>query len=79
MELMGLDYFVGEGVLIPREDTSVVIEQSCNLLLGKESQTLNILDLCSGSGIIAITLAKRFTNAFVTAVELSDKAFPYLI
>lgn len=76
---MGLDYFVGEGVLIPREDTSVVIEQACKLLLGKENQTLNILDLCSGSGIIAITLAKRFTNSFVTAVELSDKAFPYLI
>lgn len=74
---MGYDFFVGKGVLIPREDTSEVvtlcIEQT------KKYKKPKILDLCAGSGAISVVLAKEIPEAEVTAVELSDKAFPYLL
>ena len=73
---MGRDYKVGEGVLIPRDDTEVVVTEALKLC----ESTLDpvIVDLCAGSGIIAITLAKELPNATVYAVEKSDTAFPYL-
>ena len=72
---MGREYKVGEGVLIPRDDTEVVVRES--LRLGKGFDHPVIVDLCSGSGIIAVTLAKEL-DATVYAVEKSDKAFSYL-
>ncbi len=73
---MGNTYFVKEGVLIPRDDTEVVVN-SCIEYLNK-NKCENILDLCSGSGIIAITLKKLFENVAVYAVEKSELAFPVL-
>lgn len=72
---MGRDYKVGEGVLIPRDDTEVVVTEALKL-----SQTPDpvMVDLCAGSGIIAVTLAKELPNATVYAVEKSDTAFSYL-
>lgn len=75
-EFMGRKFYVGEGVLIPRDDTEVLVRACLELLKGKEN--LNIIDLCSGSGIIAITLKKAFENATVSAVEKSETAFSYL-
>ena len=74
-----LDFYVGQGVLIPRDDTQVVINH-CVEKIEKHNLTKpkNILDLCSGSGIIAITLSKKYKDANVYAVELSSKAFEYL-
>lgn len=74
---MGYDFFVGKGVLIPREDTSEVV----TLCLEQANKYKNpkILDLCAGSGAISVVLAKEIPNAEVTAVELSDEAFPYLL
>lgn len=78
-EFFGRKYYVGEGVLIPRDDTEVVLTCTFPFLDSINNKAeLKILDLCSGSGIIAISLKKRYESAQVTAVELSDKALPYL-
>lgn len=78
-EFYGRKFYVGEGVLIPRDDTEVVLRSTLPYLnIIKNKQPLRILDLCSGSGILAITLKKEYPNAEVTAVEISDKALIYL-
>lgn len=74
-QFYGRDFFVGQGVLIPREDTQCVINAAISAL--KHKPSLKIADLCSGTGAIAITLAKEL-DCTVTAVELYDKAFSYL-
>ncbi|MGN1467856.1 MAG: peptide chain release factor N(5)-glutamine methyltransferase [Ruminococcus sp.] len=73
---MGYDFNVGEGVLIPREDTSEVV--SLCIEKARTVENPKILDLCSGSGAIAVLLSKEIKNADVTAVEKSEKAFSYL-
>lgn len=73
---MGYDFIVGEGVLIPRDDTEIVVEVACDFLRGIKAP--KIIDLCSGSGAIAVALAKLFPDAEVTALEYSDLAFEYL-
>ena len=55
---MGNEFKIGEGVLIPRDDTEVLVNASTDILRDKENA--NVLDLCSGSGIVAISLAKKF-------------------
>lgn len=72
---MGIDLLVGEGVLVPRDDTEVVTSLCIDFLSGKENP--NVIDLCAGSGAISLALEK-YANCKVTAVELSDKAFSYL-
>lgn len=72
---MGIDLLVGEGVLVPRDDTEVVTSLCIDYLSGKENP--KVIDLCAGSGAISLALEK-YTNCVVTAVELSDKAFSYL-
>lgn len=73
---MDLDFKVGEGVLIPREDTEVLVRESMSILKGNHHP--RILDLCSGSGAIAITLAKSFPKSEVVALEISNAAYFYL-
>lgn len=73
---MGRNYAVGAGVLIPRDDTEVVVRAALDMIKGVPSPA--VADLCSGSGIIAITLSKELSGADVFAVEKSDDAFGYL-
>ncbi len=75
-EFFGRKFFVGEGVLIPRPETELL----CEVVLKHYSRSMppKIIDLCSGSGCIAITLAKEIQGAGVTALELYDSAFGYL-
>ena len=73
---MGRDFSVGEGVLIPRDDTEVVVLSVIPYL--KQNKKARIIDLCSGSGIIAVILKCMFPQSEVHALELSEKAFPYL-
>ena len=72
---MGFPLFVGEGVLIPRDDTEVCVGLCLDYLKGKSGA--KAVDLCSGSGAIAIALEK-LGNADVTAIELSGEAFDFL-
>lgn len=79
-DFMDCEFFVGDGVLIPREDTSVVVQlciDKIKAIYGEKPQ-LKILDLCAGSGAISIALAKEFSESDITALELSDKAMKYL-
>lgn len=75
-EFMGIEFKVGEGVLIPRNDTEVLVSEIFTLT--KNIKKPKILDLCAGPGTIAITLAKRRVDASVFAVELSEVALKYL-
>lgn len=75
-EFFGRKFFVGEGVLIPRPETELLCEAV--LKFYSRSMPPKIIDLCSGSGCIAITLAKELKGASVTAVELHERAFDYL-
>ncbi len=71
----GLDFCVGEGVLVPRADTEILVDKSLEFL--KEKNNPDVLDLCSGSGCIAIAIAKNKECA-VTALEKYDAAYKYL-
>ena len=75
-EFMGLPFYVGEGVLIPRPETEMLVEFALDFLKDKKNPV--VIDLCSGSGCIAISVAKHLPNAKVYAVEKSDLAFTYL-
>ena len=73
-EFYGLPFYVGEGVLIPRADTETLVDAALEIIGDKP---LRVADLCSGSGAIAIAVAKNST-AKVTAIEKSEIAFSYL-
>lgn len=70
-DFYGYSYHVEPGVLIPRPET----EELVNWILSEEPNTsLSILDIGTGSGCIAITLAKNMPQASVTAFDISLKA-----
>lgn len=71
-EFMKLDFYVDENVLIPRPDTEILVEEILNRV-GKE-ESIAILDMCTGSGAIGISLAKYLPNAKVSMVDVSRKA-----
>lgn len=73
-QFFGLDFSVGKGVLIPRADTEILVETALEIIGNK---SLKVVDLCSGSGCIAVAINKN-TQCDVTAVELSDDALDYL-
>ncbi len=75
-EFFGLPFEVGEGVLIPRPDTEILCEHALSWLKGKTSQ--KVIDLCSGSGCIAIVLDRFSTGNEVFALEKSQQAMYYL-
>ena len=75
----GDKFFVKEGVLIPRDDTEIVVEKAIELINNFPSSSsrlpssLKVVDCCTGSGVIAIEIAKH-TNAKVIATDISDRA-----
>lgn len=71
----GRSFFVGPGVLIPRQDTETLIDVCLEYLDGKEKP--DILDLCAGSGCIGITLAGEKQDSKVTMVEKYKEAIFY--
>jgi len=72
-EFWSLPFFVGADVLVPRRDTETVIEVVRDVI-GDASTTRTIVDACTGSGCIAIALAKELPGARVLATELSPEA-----
>ncbi len=76
-EFMGNEFYVGDGVLIPRPETELLVERAVDYLKLKKKPV--VFDLCSGSGCIAISVAKIFPDAEVYAVEKYAKAYNYLL
>jgi len=80
---MGFDFILNEDVLIPRPETESLVEEALKIchtslrgvppLAGRRSN-LNILDLCTGSGCIAISLAKLIPEAELVATDISEPA-----
>ena len=71
-EFWSRDFTVTPDVLIPRPDTELLIELSLELI--PKNHALNLIDLGTGSGIIAVTLAAERPNAHITAVDASKAA-----
>lgn len=76
-EFMKLNFYVDENVLIPRQDTEVLVEEV--MKIAKKIGAKKILDLCTGSGAIAVSLAKYLENIQVTALDISGKALDIAI
>lgn len=75
-EFMGFPFRVNEHVLVPRQDTETLVEETLSCLKEKERETkmLQVLDLCTGSGCIAISLKKLCPAAAVTGSDISGEA-----
>lgn len=70
-EFMGLTFKVNENVLIPRQDTELLVENVVDYF-GNDERT--VLDMCTGSGCIAVSIDRLSKNSKVTAVDISEKA-----
>jgi release factor glutamine methyltransferase len=78
-EFHGLEILVGPGVLIPRPETELLVEEAIKKIraLKTQSSKLRILDLCTGSGCIALALANEFPDAEVFGTDTSETAIQY--
>lgn len=93
VDFYGIKISVGKGVLIPRPVTELLVQETIKILMiyslrykDKEiaeykiqDSKFKILDLCTGSGCIAIAIAKHFPNSNVYGVDISERAIKYAI
>ena len=92
VDFLGLDIRVGKGVLIPRPETELLAEEALKAISSKRSAVSSdkknpslftshisrfFLDLCTGSGCVALVLAKDFPDAQVYATDISARALKY--
>lgn len=75
-DFFGETFSVGEGVLIPRPETELLVEFALEYLKGKEKPV--VIDLCAGSGCIGLSVAKNLHDSKVYLIEKSPEAFRYL-
>lgn len=75
-EFFGLTFKVGKGALIPRQDTETLVETALELLKGIQNPWA--LDLCSGTGCVAIAISNGRPDAQVSALELYSEAYGIL-
>ena len=75
-DFCGLTFEVGKGVLIPRQDTELLVEIAEKQY--KNSDSVDIIDLCAGSGCIGLTLEKRLKNVNLSLVEYYTDAIDFL-
>ena len=71
-EFMKMDFYVDENVLIPQPDTEIVVEEAIDII--NRNKLSKVLDMCTGSGILAISIAKYTDASKITAVDISEKA-----
>ena len=72
---MGLTLAIKTGVFIPRADTETVVETALKLIFDQKMKKPRIADIGSGSGAIAVCIAKAVPDAQVYGIEISDVAF----
>lgn len=72
-EFMGMPFYIKEGVLIPRPDTEILVESALEEI--KKNSFKNICDVCCGSGIIGISIAKLVENIKVKSCDISNTAY----
>ena len=77
-EFYGYKFKVGEGVLIPRQDTETLIDYVLDICRKNNIKSPKIIDLCSGTGCIAIALKKEMPDSEIYALENSGIALAYL-
>lgn len=73
-EFYSINFNIDNGVLIPRPETESLIEASRKLLSDRLNENINILDLCSGSGVLGITLKSIFPESTVYLIEKNTTA-----
>lgn len=76
-EFMGLKFYVDENVLIPQPDTEILVEEVINICrntIYSNKHQIKILDLCTGSGAIGISIAKNIENAKIILTDISKEA-----
>jgi release factor glutamine methyltransferase len=75
-DFFGLEFKVNPDVLIPRPETEILVEASIGYIRKDQTQetTLDVLELGTGSGCIAVSLAKSLQGIFITATDISGKA-----
>ncbi|KJU87000.1 HemK family modification methylase [Candidatus Magnetobacterium bavaricum] len=77
VEFHDLTLVVGPGVLIPRPETELLVAEAVRELSVQSHSALNVLDLCTGSGCIALSIARAYPQAHVIAVDASEAALDY--
>ncbi len=70
-QFMDLEFVVNKDVLIPRPETELLVEQVVSYI---KDNNVKVLDMCTGSGCIAVSVDRMCANADVTAVDISEKA-----
>ena len=70
-QFMALDFYVNKNVLIPQPDTEILVEEGIKVI---REQNIKVLDLCTGSGVIAVSIAHYCQNSIVTATDISENA-----
>ncbi|WDI43069.1 peptide chain release factor N(5)-glutamine methyltransferase [Bremerella sp. P1] len=74
-EFYSMEFMVTPDVLIPRPETEHLVIETLDLLKGRSAdQSVSILDIGTGSGIIAVTIAKQLKHTSLLATDISDKA-----
>ena len=78
VEFRGLLFKVNRDVLIPRPETELLVEEAINSIEGRDvsgqGKDITVIDLCTGSGCIAISIAREFPYSRVYAVDISEGA-----
>ena len=75
-EFMKMNFYVDENVLIPQPDTETLVERAIEIVKDAQPDTenINVLDMCTGSGAIAVSIAKLCKNIKICALDISDEA-----
>lgn len=73
-EFMGLPFRVNKNVLIPRLDTEIVVEKLLSEIQKRGFKAPKVLDMCTGSGAIGVSVASKIKDAEVTMTDASDEA-----
>jgi len=71
-EFMGMDFIVGPGVLVPRPDTEILVEEVIKII--DQKGYTKICDVCTGSGAIGISIAQNVKSAQVMMYDISSEA-----